>query len=90
MISDQFQAVKEETLADVRKREKPKFATVTGVSVEGLQLNLPVNGVDSGKSTYKRLASYSSPQVGDRVYVEWIGNPNNQNDGTYFVIGKVT
>lgn len=87
-MTDEFQAVKEETLAQMRKLEKPNFATVKEITAEGLKIKT-ANSPTASQKAFKRLASYSSPSVGDRVLVKWIGNPQNPNDGTYLIIGKV-
>ena len=87
-MKDEFQAVKEETLAEMRKADKPNFATVEEITAEGLKIKT-ANSPTASQKSYKRLGSYISPSVGDRVLVKWIGNPRNSNDGTYLIIGKV-
>lgn len=87
-MTNQFQELTEDVMQKMRRMEKPKFATVTEVTALGLKLNLSAAGEATPKA-YKRLASYASPAAGDRVLVEWIGNPQNPDNGTYLVIGKV-
>ena len=87
-MTNQFQEAVDYVMEQIRRREKPKFAVVTEVTAAGLRLKFSAAD-DATPKFYKRLGSYTSPAQGDRVLIEWIGNPQNPDDGTYLVIGKV-
>ena len=58
-----------------------KFATVQEIVAGGLKVRFYGETITSNKA-YKKLASYSSPQVGDGVAMMPVS-------GTYLVLGKV-
>ncbi len=58
-----------------------RFATVHQVVADGIKVIFNGETVVSSKA-YKRLASYTTPQVGDKVALI-------QVSGTYLILGKV-
>ena len=58
-----------------------KFATVQEITAGGLKVKFYGETITSNKA-YKKLASYSSPAVGDSVAMMPVS-------GTYIILGKV-
>jgi hypothetical protein len=88
-MNNPFQAAAEASVKEIRKKTKPRFAVVTGIAESGRLHLLLGNATSASTKAYAKIASYQSPSIGDRVLVDWIGNPANPDDGTYIVIGKV-
>lgn len=58
-----------------------RFATVEEITIDGIKVKFFGETLKSNKA-YKRLESYSSPAIGDKVALM-------KTSGTYFILGKV-
>lgn len=70
-------------IIDERWERRVFRGTVTGTS--GNRVAIKRSEHDPEEGPYPRLASYSSPTVGDEVIVKWVGG----KDGGYIIEGKV-